>query len=115
MNHGVPGTLAGSRPISPAAMSETRPLYWSVRRELWEYRSLHIAPLAVAGVVMLGSFVAMIGLPHDMRKLPPLDLAHQRVELAMPYPPATLFLIIPPFLLASFYSLSPLPPVPPDP
>ena len=108
MNHGVPGTLAGSRPISPAAMSETRPLYWSVRRELWEYRSLHIAPLAVAGVVMLGSFVAMIGLPHDMRKLPALDLAHQRVELAMPYAHGTILLMITAFIVGIFYCLDAL-------
>src|SRR5258708_33138232 len=103
MNHGVPGTLAGSRPISPAAMSETRPLYWSVRRGVWEYRSLHIAPLAVAGVVMLGSFVAMIGLPHDMRKPPALDLAHQRVGLAMPYAHRTKLLMSTAFILRLCY------------
>ena len=28
----------------------TRPFYWSVRRELWENRSIYIAPLIVAGV-----------------------------------------------------------------
>jgi ABC-2 type transport system permease protein len=32
-------------------MSATRPLYWSVRRELWENRSIYIAPLAVAAVI----------------------------------------------------------------
>ena len=29
-------------------------LYWSVRRELWENRSIYIAPLAVAAVVLFG-------------------------------------------------------------
>jgi ABC-2 type transport system permease protein len=43
-----------SQPIAPAAMSATRPLYWSIRRELWENRSIYIAPLAVAGVALFG-------------------------------------------------------------
>ena len=29
-------------------------MYWSVRRELWENRSIYIAPLAVAGVILFG-------------------------------------------------------------
>ena len=31
---------------------ETRPVYWSIRRELWENRSLYIAPLIVAAVFL---------------------------------------------------------------
>ena len=33
-------------------MSAPRPIYWSVRRELWEIRSIYVAPLAVAGVAL---------------------------------------------------------------
>ena len=43
-----------SQGIAPAALSATRPLYWSVRRELWENRSIYLAPLAVAGVTLFG-------------------------------------------------------------
>jgi len=32
--------------------SATQPLYWSVRRELWENRSIYVAPLIVAVVVL---------------------------------------------------------------
>ena len=32
----------------PAPISATRPMYWSVRRELWENRSIYLAPLVVA-------------------------------------------------------------------
>jgi hypothetical protein len=39
--------------ITPAALLPTRPWYWSIRRELWEYRSIYIAPLAVAAVFLL--------------------------------------------------------------
>ena len=50
-------------PMSPA----TRPMYWSVRRELWENRSIYIAPLIVAGVVLFGFLISTIDLPHRMR------------------------------------------------
>src|SRR2546430_1928111 len=36
----------------PGYKGATRPLYWSVWREVWENRSIYIAPLAVAGVVL---------------------------------------------------------------
>jgi ABC-2 type transport system permease protein len=49
----MPESLPGSQGIAPAIISAARPLYWSVRRELWENRSIYIAPLAVAGVVLL--------------------------------------------------------------
>jgi len=37
-----------------------QPFYWSVRRELWENRSLWIAPLAAAGVLLLAVIIAVI-------------------------------------------------------
>ncbi len=38
----------------PRVLALTRPFYWSVRRELWEHRSLYIAPAVAAGVVLFG-------------------------------------------------------------
>ena len=46
--------------MAPVSMPETRPLYWSVRRELWENRFLYIAPLLVNAVVLFASFITMI-------------------------------------------------------
>jgi len=43
-----------------AAPSPTRPLYWSIRRELWENRSIYLAPLIVTGVVLFGSFMSTL-------------------------------------------------------
>ena len=37
-----------------------RAMYWSVRRELWENRSIYIAPLAVAAVMVFGFFITTI-------------------------------------------------------
>lgn len=42
-------------------------MYWSVRRELWENRSIYLAPAIVAGVVLFASLLGMIGLPGRVR------------------------------------------------
>ena len=52
-----------SKPAAPAATSPTRPFYWSVRRELWENRSIYMAPLIAAGVVLFGFLVTAMALP----------------------------------------------------
>ena len=45
----------------------TRPFYWSVRREFWENRSIYIAPLIVAVVVLFGFLISTVGLPERRR------------------------------------------------
>ena len=65
-------TMSGSRRlagIAPAALSATRPLYWSVRRELWENRSIYVVPLAAAGVYLFGFLISLFWLPRSMRAL----------------------------------------------
>jgi ABC-2 type transport system permease protein len=57
----IPESPIESQGIVPATLSATRPMYWSVRRELWENRSIYIAPLAVAGVLLFGFLIATIG------------------------------------------------------
>ena len=52
-SNAVPGSsgdsqINESQAIAPAVVMTTRPFYWSVRRELWENRSIYVAPLAVA-------------------------------------------------------------------
>ena len=34
----------------PQRVNPTDSMYWSIRREIWENRSVYIAPLAAAGV-----------------------------------------------------------------
>ena len=48
--------------VAPRLMSETRPFFWSVRRELWENRSIYLAPLAAAGVYLLAYMVGVMRL-----------------------------------------------------
>lgn len=41
-------------------MTEPRPLYWSIRRELWENRSITVVPVIIAGVVLFATFVSTL-------------------------------------------------------
>src|SRR5438105_9448272 len=74
-----------SEPRASEVVSPTRPLYWSMRRELWENRSLYIAPLVVAAVVMFGFVISTIGMPHRRRAVLMLDAAKQRAAIGEPY------------------------------
>ncbi len=44
-------------------MARVRPFYWSLRRELWENRSIYIAPMAVAAIVLLSALASLLRLP----------------------------------------------------
>jgi len=86
----------------------TRPMYWSVRRELWENRSLYIAPMAVAAVMLFGFVISTIGMPHRRRAVLMLDPAKQRALIGMPYDIAAMMLILTAFIVGFFYCLDAL-------
>jgi ABC-2 type transport system permease protein len=88
---------------APERLRETRPFYWSVRRELWANRSLVIAPLAVAGIALLGFLVATIG-----RSLSTPDLTLRRSILEEPYHFSTALVMGAAFIAALFYCLEAL-------
>jgi ABC-2 type transport system permease protein len=93
---------------APAVLSATRPMYWSVRRELWESRSIYIAPLAAAAVFLAGFLVSLIHLPQRMRALSTLDLAQQRQAIAMPYDMVAGLLMFTWMIVGAFYCLGAL-------
>ncbi len=49
-SNAIPDTPSAAQGFAPAVIPESRLLYWSVARELWENRSIYIAPLAVAAL-----------------------------------------------------------------
>ena len=108
-SNSVPQHPPDMQEIAPAVISPTRPLYWSVRRELWENRSIYIAPLAVAAVYMLGFLISLFWLPRSLRGLEALhDATPQPIALAMPYSHAAMLIMIVGFLVGIFYSLDAL-------
>src|SRR5205814_9580585 len=87
----------------------TRPYYWSVRRELWENRSLYIAPLIVAAVQIIGFAFTTIGLADRRRAVLLLDdPAKQRIAIEMPYDIAAMMMMLTAFIVALFYCLDAL-------
>jgi ABC-2 type transport system permease protein len=96
------------RDAAPATMSATRPFYWSVKRELLEYRSIYLAPLAFAGVILFGFVFVLARLPHTMQTLSSLDPARQREALAQPYDVSAGLIMGAAFIVSIFYSLDAL-------
>jgi ABC-2 type transport system permease protein len=85
----------------------TRPLYWSVWRELWENRSIYIAPLIVAAVQVVGFAISAIGLAERRRGVLLLEPAKQRV-IEQPYDMAAIMMIFTVFIVGVFYCLDAL-------
>jgi len=89
-------------------MPETRPMYWSVRRELWENRSIYIAPLVVAAIVLFATSLSMIGLPRRMRAFPTLDPAKGHASIASHFSMAPAPIMLVAFIVGFFYCLDAL-------
>jgi ABC-2 type transport system permease protein len=92
----------------PGYRPATRPFYWSVRRELWENRSIYVAPLIVAAVELVGFFVSAIGLPDRRRAVLLLGPAKARAAIEVPYDVAAMMLILTAFVVGLFYCLDAL-------
>jgi ABC-2 type transport system permease protein len=103
--HGIAQDAPG---VAPAALHPMQTMYWSVRRELWEHRSIYMAPLAVAGLLVLGVTIAVFGPMHGRMVLSDMDEDRQRQLLAIPFVFATLALMGTGFLVAVFYCLDAL-------
>ena len=87
----------------------TRPLYWSVWRELWENRSIYIAPLIVAGVQVFGFAISAIGLAERRRAALALgDPVKLRAGMEQPYDIAAMMMIFTVFIVGVFYCLDAL-------
>ena len=85
----------------------TRPLYWSVWRELWENRSIYIAPLIVAGVQVVGFAISAIGLAERRRAVLLLDPIKQRAVEQF-YDVAAMMMLFTVFIVGVFYCLDAL-------
>ena len=97
-----------SQAIAPVVMPATRPMYWSIRRELWENRSIYMAPVIVAAVMQFGFLISTMTLPRRMGALVALDPAKQRVSIEMPYDMTAGLILLTAFIVGVFYCLDAL-------
>jgi ABC-2 type transport system permease protein len=103
--------FSGTQEVSGLSQdgAPTRPLYWSVWRELWENRSIYVAPLIVAAVQVFSFAFSTIGLAERRRAVLLLaDPARQRAAIEQPYDLAAMIMIFTVFIVGVFYCLDAL-------
>ncbi len=88
-------------------MNTSSNMVWSIRRELWENRSIYIAPVIVAAVMQFG-FLISITLPHHRPALVALDSAKQRAAIEIPYDMTAGLIMLTAFIVGVFYCLDAL-------
>src|SRR5947207_7369697 len=107
-SNGVPEVPNESELAARAPLSATRPLFWTVRRELWQNRSIYIAPLIAAGVVLFGFGITALGLPQRRVNALALESARQRSAIELPYDVAAMMIMFTAFIVGVFYCLDAL-------
>jgi ABC-2 type transport system permease protein len=104
----TPDSSFNSRTVESTAIVPTHPLYWTVRRELWENRYVYLVPVGVAAIFLVGNFVGMIHLPSQMRHWAVMrhlgaDSDSHRDAILMPYHIAAAFMMATYILVTLFY------------
>jgi ABC-2 type transport system permease protein len=82
--------------------------FWSLRRELWENRSVYLAPLVIACIVLIGFFTRLVRLPASLRAAQALGPANLRQIIEQPYVVAALIIMAIEIVVAILYSLDAL-------
>lgn len=95
-----------STPVLPTLAR--RPFYWSVRRELWENRSIYLAPLVAAGVVLFGFMITAYRLPQLRRNALALEPTRMRAAIEAPYDIAAMMIMFTVFIVGIVYCLDAL-------
>jgi ABC-2 type transport system permease protein len=83
-------------------------MYWSVRRELWENRSIYLAPLISIGFILFGFLISTIRLPGKIRGLSAMSLSRQHEVVLTPYNFAAGLTVVMAFIVGFFYCLDAL-------
>jgi ABC-2 type transport system permease protein len=88
--------------IADSPARSTHPFFWSVRRELWENRSIYIAPLAAAALAVLGT---VFGAFHARSMFLAPNPASQQAMIEQQCAFTGLLIMGVTFLVAIFYCL----------
>jgi len=107
-SNATPGSPLEPQGVAPAVISPARRFYWSVQRELWENRSIYLAPMIAGAVFLFGFFINTLILRRRMHGAWPLDPAQQHQMFAAPYEIAAVLIMGTAFIVGIFYSLDAL-------
>ncbi|MGH7023218.1 MAG: hypothetical protein ACREEB_06455 [Caulobacteraceae bacterium] len=111
LSDALPNAAPEARTRAPAGPSHVRPLYWLLRRELWENRSLYIAPLIVAALILFGFLIGAAHIPHHFPRhigSNYIDQTGQSAIADIPYSVAAVAIILTGFIVGAFYCLGAL-------
>jgi ABC-2 type transport system permease protein len=86
----------------------SRPFAFSVRRELWEHRAVHLAPLVVAGLTLAAFALGANRLQARLADVVTLAPERQAALLAAPFGLAASAILLTGFLVGAFYCLDAL-------
>ena len=89
-------------------MIPTRHLQWSIRRELWETRSLFVAPVALALVILVGFGINADRYTDRMRAINELVAAKQVAAALLPFGLMGAVIVATAWLVTGFYCLDAL-------
>jgi ABC-2 type transport system permease protein len=107
LSNALPNPAAA--PTATDRTRQTRPFYWSVRRELWENRSIYISFVIVGIVALLGFAVSAVGLADRRQTVlllnDPLKVRH---VIEQPYDAVAMMFIFTAFVVGVFYCLDAL-------
>ena len=95
----------GGEAVVASKIAVTGPLYWSLRRELWENWWLYGAPLGAAGLVIVGT---LLGGFHAKGNLLSLDPMQQQMIVELQCNLTGLLIMLSTTLAAVFYCLDAL-------
>lgn len=104
----IPASAVESRAAAPRVISSVQRYLWSVRRELWENRSIYIAPLAGGAITVLAFLVSLRRhLVPDLGRAG-LDPVRQQALIQQPYDLVAGAMMLIVSVVAAFYCLDAL-------
>jgi ABC-2 type transport system permease protein len=93
----------------PVRTMEPRPLLWSIRREIWENRSVYMAPLIVTAVVLFATLAqTTMSVPKKIRTIDSVPAAKRHATISKPYSLAPAPIMFSTILVGMFYCLDAL-------
>jgi ABC-2 type transport system permease protein len=101
-------SLPGSEAVAPAEIPASRRMYWALRRELWENRSIYLAPLGVAGVVLCGFLLTLARLPEKLHAASTLAPIERQKMIEEPFDGAAALIMLTFLIVAAFYCVDAL-------
>jgi ABC-2 type transport system permease protein len=96
----------GAQSIVPPDIPALRQFYLLVQREVWESRSLYIAPVAAAGLFLIGFVMNMIYFPGRLSSA--LTAGELRSVITQPFDLVAVLMMVVTFLVVLLYCLEAL-------